>query len=424
MKTASKTYGLAGKTVAQRTAAGGTVRLAFILSDGVDTAQTIVQASSGATPVTAQTRYTDPVGLARGPTQTAAGAGAYATAAGATTGVGSNAANPAGYGAVNGYIGGLTDTISTLTHLGARDLDPVLGAFTSPDPVLDPTEPNKYSPYAYAGQDPVNHRDPSGLDWGGDDALALGGLALAGVLIDWFSTQLSAHPIQMPSFQLPTIHWPWEQQSSSGTSAAEPSSSYPAIPASADSTISFDRPMVGSIGADDGYVADYPQATGTYFPAIPQRPSSTNDHGARNDGAALAAANAIMHAASQAATAAVGNANLASAAAAKNGAEIVRLGQAGEDAVRGAFDIGLKKAAEIDGRKRIFDGLTDEAVSEVKNVARQSFTRQLKDSLKFAKDTGRVFDLYVRGGANPTTLSGPLQDAIADTPRFNLKFIP
>lgn len=182
--------------------------------------------------------------------------------------------------------------------------------------------------------------------------------------------------------------------------------------------------MVGSIGADDGYVADYPQATGTYFPAIPQRPSSTNDHGARNDGAALAAANAIMHAASQAATAAVGNANLASAAAAKNGAEIVRLGQAGEDAVRGAFDIGLKKAAEIDGRKRIFDGLTDEAVSEVKNVARQSFTRQLKDSLKFAKDTGRVFDLYVRGGANPTTLSGPLQDAIADTPRFNLKFIP
>lgn len=83
-----------------------------------------------------------------------------------------------------------------------------------------------------------------------------------------------------------------------------------------------------------------------------------------------------------------------------------------EDAVRGAFDIGPKKAAEIDGRKRIFDGLTDEAVSEVKNVARQSFTRQLKDSLKFAKDTGRLFDLYVRGGANPTTLSGPLHDYV------------
>lgn len=34
------------------------------------------------------------------------------------------------------------------------------------------------------------------------------------------------------------------------------------------------------------------------------------------------------------------------------------------------------------------------------------------------------FNLYVRGAANPTTLSGPLRDAIANTPGFNLEFIP
>ncbi|WP_332602562.1 RHS repeat-associated core domain-containing protein [Arthrobacter sp. S2(2024)] len=307
VKTATKTYSFAGKAVAQRTAAGGTVKLAFIISDSVDTAQTILQASSGTTPVTAQTRYTDPIGLARGPTQTAPGTGAFATAASSVTGMGSNAANPNGYGAVNGYIGGLADTISTLTHLGARDLDPVLGVFTAPDPLLDPTEPSKYSPYAYSGQDPVNHSDPSGLDYGIDDAIGVGVIMGIGIIGEWMSTvHLPAYQWHHPSFMMPATP--------GRAPAADASTSFPAIPASADSTISFDRPMVGTIGADDGYVADYPEATGTYFPAIPQRPSSTND-GAGNDGAALAAANAIMHAASQAATQAIGNQNQAAAAA-------------------------------------------------------------------------------------------------------------
>jgi len=88
---------------------------------------------------------------------------------------------------------------------------------------------------------------------------------------------------------------------------------YPAAPAGpAVSTTPADTPE--SWGLADGYTAGYPEATGTSFPAIPQRPSSTND-GAGNDGAALAAANAIMHAASQAATQAIGNQNLAAAAA-------------------------------------------------------------------------------------------------------------
>ena len=168
VKTATKTYTFAGKAIAERTAAGGVVKLAFILGDRLNTAQTIVQATAGPTLVTAQTRYTDPMGLARGATQTATGSGAYATAPAGVTGVGSNAANPNGYGAPNGYIGGLADTVSTLTHLGARDLDPVLGTFTSPDPVLHADKPAGFTPYAYSANDAVNYSDPSGLDWWGD----------------------------------------------------------------------------------------------------------------------------------------------------------------------------------------------------------------------------------------------------------------
>lgn len=92
--------------------------------------------------------------------------------------------------------------------------------------------------------------------------------------------------------------------------------------------------------------------------------------------------------------------------------------------MRSAFDIGPKATRVIGGRTRIFDGLTDSAVSEVKNVGYQAYTQQLKDSLSYAQANGLEFNLYVRGGVNPTTLSGPLQDAIASTPGFNLRFIP
>uniref|UniRef100_UPI0011B0416B RHS repeat-associated core domain-containing protein n=1 Tax=Arthrobacter sp. GMC3 TaxID=2058894 RepID=UPI0011B0416B len=161
--TATCAYTFAGKTVAQRTATAGTIKLAFVVSDGVDTAQTILQPANGNTNTTAITRYTDPMGLSRGATQTATGTGSYSTAPLAALGNGTNAANPSGFGATNGYIGGLADAISNLTHLGARDLDPVLGAFTSPDPILDTGTPANFSPYQYSNADPINNSDPSGL---------------------------------------------------------------------------------------------------------------------------------------------------------------------------------------------------------------------------------------------------------------------
>jgi len=108
------------------------------------------------------------------------------------------------------------------------------------------------------------------------------------------------------------------------------------------------------------------------------------------------------------------------AATAAEAATPNEIGQAGESAVRGEYDIGDKSPIDINGRSRIPDGLTPETLSEVKNVARQCFSRQLRDFLDFAQQTGRDFDLYTRPD---TILSGPLQDAIEDG-LINQLFIP
>jgi hypothetical protein len=110
------------------------------------------------------------------------------------------------------------------------------------------------------------------------------------------------------------------------------------------------------------------------------------------------------------------------AEAGRGGAAAVRLGQAGEDAVRGAYTIGPKATANINGRTRIFDGLTDDAVSEVKNVGRQALTRQLRDDIDYARANGLRVDLYVRPS---TVLSGPLLRADLDPFNpLNIRYIP
>ncbi|MFD5508543.1 RHS repeat-associated core domain-containing protein [Streptomyces sp. NPDC127051] len=67
-----------------------------------------------------------------------------------------------------GYLGQPTDTATGLTLLGARNYAPVIGRFLSCDPLFEAGDPNQMGGYAYAGNDPVNHSDPSGLSWWGD----------------------------------------------------------------------------------------------------------------------------------------------------------------------------------------------------------------------------------------------------------------
>jgi len=69
---------------------------------------------------------------------------------------------------------------------------------------------------------------------------------------------------------------------------------------------------------------------------------------------------------------------------------------------------GPKKGIKVDGRNLFPDEVTRISLTEVKNVKRLSFTRQLRDYNKYAKDTGRKFILVTR----TRRISGPLQDAI------------
>jgi len=90
-------------------------------------------------------------------------------------------------------------------------------------------------------------------------------------------------------------------------------------------------------------------------------------------------------------------------------------------AVKAAYYIGDKARIVIGaGRYRLPDGLTTKVLSEVKNVAYQSWTRQLEDYASYASQRGLTFDLYVRSN---TTLSSSVRAAEA-AGRVNIKYIP
>lgn len=100
----------------------------------------------------------------------------------------------------------------------------------------------------------------------------------------------------------------------------------------------------------------------------------------------------------------------------------VRLGIAGEDAVRAAYAIGGREFIYINGRLRLPDGLNRVAgtINEVKNVSYQAYTRQLRDYVDYARANGLQFNLFVRPGAQ---LSAPLEAAIKSGD-ITLKTIP
>ncbi|MBV9446850.1 MAG: RHS repeat-associated core domain-containing protein [Streptosporangiaceae bacterium] len=62
-----------------------------------------------------------------------------------------------------GYLNKPADAATGLTILGARQYDPVTGQFISPDPVLNPADPQDLDAYSYAEDNPVTYADPTGL---------------------------------------------------------------------------------------------------------------------------------------------------------------------------------------------------------------------------------------------------------------------
>ncbi|MFI1941081.1 RHS repeat-associated core domain-containing protein [Streptomyces purpureus] len=69
----------------------------------------------------------------------------------------------AGWQGARGYVGGQEDKATGLVNLGARQYDPTIGRFLNPDPLIVPGAPETWNAYAYAGNNPTTHSDPSGL---------------------------------------------------------------------------------------------------------------------------------------------------------------------------------------------------------------------------------------------------------------------
>ncbi|MGW1559316.1 polymorphic toxin-type HINT domain-containing protein [Streptomyces sp. NPDC002144] len=63
----------------------------------------------------------------------------------------------------HGFLGQPVDATTGLNLLGARDYDPVLGRFLTPDPVFETGDPNQMGGYTYAGDNPASGSDASGL---------------------------------------------------------------------------------------------------------------------------------------------------------------------------------------------------------------------------------------------------------------------
>jgi RHS repeat-associated protein len=134
-KTCTRYYSHAGEVIATRTAADGVV---WLVDDHHGTAQISLTAIGQTTALRRET----PFGEIRDTTGTWPGT------------------------MDKGFVGGINDNTG-LTHLGAREYDPLIGRFISVDPVIDPDDPQQMHGYAYANNAPITDEDADGLmSWG------------------------------------------------------------------------------------------------------------------------------------------------------------------------------------------------------------------------------------------------------------------
>ncbi len=63
----------------------------------------------------------------------------------------------------HGFVNGVDDASTGLTHLGAREYDPKLGRFISVDPLVDIADPQTLNAYAYSNNSPATFSDPDGM---------------------------------------------------------------------------------------------------------------------------------------------------------------------------------------------------------------------------------------------------------------------
>ncbi|MBV1856755.1 RHS repeat-associated core domain-containing protein [Catellatospora tritici] len=61
------------------------------------------------------------------------------------------------------FLGLPADAVTGLDLIGARQYDPTIGRFVSPDPIFEAADPTQLVRYAYSGNSPVTKSDPTGL---------------------------------------------------------------------------------------------------------------------------------------------------------------------------------------------------------------------------------------------------------------------
>lgn len=72
----------------------------------------------------------------------------------------------------HGFLGQPADPVTGLNLLGARNYDPVIGRFLTPDPIFQAGDPNQMGGYTYAADNPASSSDPTGYDdWYNDPSM-------------------------------------------------------------------------------------------------------------------------------------------------------------------------------------------------------------------------------------------------------------
>ncbi|MEU5147366.1 RHS repeat-associated core domain-containing protein [Streptomyces yangpuensis] len=128
---ATRHYSFAGQSIAVRAPDN---KLSFLASDHHGTGELAIDATTGAV----TQRRMDPYGNRRGTPQGT-------------------------WPGEKGFVGGTIDASTGLTTIGAREYDPFLGKFITPDPVVDTNDAQQLNAYAYAHNRPVSASDPTGL---------------------------------------------------------------------------------------------------------------------------------------------------------------------------------------------------------------------------------------------------------------------
>ncbi|MEV6446102.1 RHS repeat-associated core domain-containing protein [Amycolatopsis sp. NPDC051716] len=131
--TGTRFYSYNGQVIATRASSGG---LSWKLSDHQGSTYATVDAGN----LAVTKRWQDPYGISRG-------------------------TPPSTWPDKHGFVGGYQNTTG-LTHLGARDYDPLSGRFLTADPMLDTGNPQALNAYSYGNNSPVSFSDPLGMMWG------------------------------------------------------------------------------------------------------------------------------------------------------------------------------------------------------------------------------------------------------------------